>query len=152
SFLESPPSELDPRIEQEISRQLREFWKYVFNFDKQTVFPSLEDHFTILDLAANSGRNIGPEYIPKKLRAIRRLSIQRVFQILDLKYEHSPAIEKLLSGLDFLNTSVVSTNWDIVVENHLTQLFRPYSYGVDVEDLTGKAISSKGVPLFMLHG
>jgi hypothetical protein len=152
SFLESPLSELDPRIEEEISRQLRKFWKYVFNFDKQRVFPSLEDHFTVLDLAANSGRNIGREYTPRKLRAIRRLSIQRVFEILDLKYQASPAIEELLSGLDSSSLSVVSTNWDIVVENHLTKLHLPYSYGLEVEDLTGRKTASEGVPLLMLHG
>lgn len=152
NFLESPESELDFRIEEEISRQLKNFWKYVFNFDGLPDFPSLEDHFTVLDLAANSGLNIGSEYTPRKLRAIRRLSIQRVFQILDQQYEHSIVIESLLRGLPASHFSIVSTNWDIVLENHLSRLFCPYWYGLQVEDLEGRRVPSKGVPLFMLHG
>jgi NAD-dependent SIR2 family protein deacetylase len=152
SFLGSPEGELDPRIEAEISLQLRKFWKYTFNYDGHGDVPSLEDHFTVLDLAANSGRNIGPEYTPRKLRAIRRLSVHRVFQILNLKYEHSLAIHSLLSHLDLSHLAVISTNWDIVIENHLSKLFASYSYGLSVEDLSGKRIETKGIPLLMLHG
>ena len=152
TFLDSPHSGLDPRIEAEISHQLGRFWKYVFNCDGQTDLPSLEDHFTILDLAANAGRNIGPEYTPRKLRAIRRFSIHRVFQILDLRYEHSQAIEQLLSRLLSARLSVISTNWDIVVENHLRRLGILYSYGLPVEDQAGKKVAIKGIPLLMLHG
>jgi hypothetical protein len=143
---------LDPRIEAEITQQLKRFWKYVFNCDGQADFPSLEDHFTILDLAANSGRNIGPEYTPRKLRAIRRFSIHRIFQILDARYEHSGSIAQLLSRTLATHLSIVSTNWDVVVENHLRDLGIPYSYGLPVEDQTGKKLAVKGVPLLMLHG
>lgn len=152
TFLQSPPSGLDPRIEDEITNQLKKFWKYVFNFDGQADLPSLEDHFTILDLAANSGRNIGPEYTPRKLRAIRRFSIHRIFQILDVRYQHSDSIDRLLSGALTTQLSIVSTNWDIVVENHLGGLGIPYSYGLAVEDQSGKKMAVKGVPLLMLHG
>lgn len=152
TFLKSPQSGLDPRIEDEITNQLKKFWKYVFSFDGQDDFPSLEDHFTILDLAANSGRNIGPEYTPRKLRAIRRFSIHRIFQILDVTYHHSGSIAGLLSRALTTQLSIVSTNWDIVVENHLRELSIPYSYGVAVEDQSGKKMAVKGVPLLMLHG
>jgi hypothetical protein len=152
TFLQSPDSGLDPRIEDEITNQLKKFWKYVFNCDGQVDLPSLEDHFTILDLAANSGRNIGPEYTPRKLRAIRRFSIHRMFQILDVRYQHSHSIARLLSRARTTQLSIVSTNWDIVVENHLRELGTPYSYGLAVEDQTGKKIPVSGVPLLMLHG
>jgi hypothetical protein len=113
----------------------------------------LEDHFTVLDLAANTGRNIGPEYTPKKLRAIRRLSIHRIFQILNLNYHHSPAIEHLLSSLNPVSrVTVVSTNWDRVVENHLRDLDAPYWYGLSVESLAGIEKASGGTTLLMLHG
>jgi hypothetical protein len=147
TFLQSPPSGLDPRIEDEITNQLKKFWKYVFNFDGQADLPSLEDHFTILDLAANSGRNIGPDYTPRKLRAIRRFSIHRIFQILNGRYQHSDSIDRLLSGALTTQLSIVSTNWDIVVENHLRGLGIPYSYGLAVEDQSGKKMAVKGVPL-----
>jgi len=154
TFLESPRNgELDPQIEEEISLQLRKFWKYAFNFDGHGELPSLEDHFTVIDLAANTGRNIGPEYTPRKLRAIRRLSIHRVFQILDLKYQHSVAIEQLLRSLGHVTeVAVVSTNWDIVVENHLRSLPAPYWYGLPVENLEGIETPSSGMKLLMLHG
>jgi hypothetical protein len=152
AFLQSPHSGLDPRIEDEITNQLKKFWKYVFNFDGQADLPSLEDHFTILDLAANSGRNIGPEYTPRKLRAIRRFSIHRIFQILDVRYQHSASIDQLLARTLPTQLSIVSTNWDIVVENHLRGLGVPYSYGLAVEDQAGKKMAVKGVPLLMLHG
>jgi hypothetical protein len=96
SFLQSPQGGLDPRIEEEITRQLNRFWKHAFNWDGQDDLPSLEDHFTILDLAANADRNIGPEYTPRKLRAIRRFSIHRIFQMLDARYKHAGSIDHLL--------------------------------------------------------
>jgi NAD-dependent SIR2 family protein deacetylase len=152
TFLQSPQGGLNVRVEDEITNQLKRFWRYVFNFDGQADFPSLEDHFTILDLAANSGRNIGPEYTPRKLRAIRRFSIHRIFQILDVRYQHSQSITRLLSRARTVQLSIVSTNWDIVVENHLRESGIPYSYGLAVEDQTGKKIRVNGVPLLMLHG
>jgi hypothetical protein len=154
SFLETPQNgELDYEIEAEISNQLKKFWEYAFHYSGQAQRPSLEDHFTVLDLAANTGRNIGPEYTPKKLRAIRRLSIHRIFQILDLRYRHSWAIEQLLSNLlQSSDVTVVSTNWDIVVENHLREMATTYWYGLRVEDLRGQEIAKRGVTLLMLHG
>jgi hypothetical protein len=153
-FLETPPNgELAHEIEEEISRQLRKFWEYAFQYDGHGPPPSLEDHFTVLDLAANTGRNIGPEYAPNKLRAIRRLSIHRVFQILDRRYQQSQSITRLFNcPQQRLKISVVSTNWDIVVENHLRSLLVPYSYGLPVESLDGRGTVSTGIPLFMLHG
>ncbi len=154
NFLESPRNgELDRQIEEEISRQLKKFWEYTFHYDGHGELASLEDHFTVLDLAANTGRNIGPEYTPRKPRAIRRLSIHRMFQILDLKYEHSGAIEALFRILLHSGeVSVVSTNWDIVVENHLRRAGTQYWYGVPVENLAGQEMPSGGVTLLMLHG
>jgi len=154
TFLESPQNGgLDSEIDEEISGQLRKFWRYAFQYDGQGPLPSLEDHFTVLDLAANTGRNIGPDYPPRKLRAIRRLSIHRVFQILDQKYRHSQAIEQLLNSLQQASElTVVSTNWDIVVENHMRRMSAPYWYGLQVENLEGVEIPSGGMTLLMLHG
>src|SRR5437016_4977076 len=68
-------------LEREVSRILNEFWHRVFGYRNGGIAPSLEDHFTLLDLAANSGHHLGGRYSPKMLRAIRRFSIHRVFQI-----------------------------------------------------------------------
>jgi NAD-dependent SIR2 family protein deacetylase len=155
SFLKTPQNgELDHRIETEISKHLKEFWKYAFNYNGRSDKPSLEDHFTVLDLAANTGRNIGPEYPPKKLRAIRRLSIHRVFQILDLpKGRDSGAIQQALSVLyEDSEPQIISTNWDIVAENRMRERRIPYWYGLPVEDLNGREMPCEGITLLMLHG
>jgi hypothetical protein len=154
TFLTSPQGgQLRPEIEDEISRQLTEFWRYVFHYDGQSPLPSLEDHFTVVDLAANSGRNIGPRYTPRKLRAIRRFSIHRIFQILDQHYRDSAAIEMLLNLLQQRSVgTVVSTNWDVVVENHLRRSGAAYWYGLPIESLAGEKIPSEGLPLLVLHG
>ena len=142
-------------MEDEISHQLTEFWAYVFRYEGQGERPSLEDHFTIIDLAANTGRNIGPEYPPRKLRAIRRLSIHRIFQVLDQKYKTSEPIQQLLKSLhETVELAIISTNWDIVVDKHLRVLGIPYSYELPVESLDEGDVSQGNgvVPLLRLHG
>lgn len=154
-FLQSPRrSEVGVRIEQEISKQLRMFWEYAFNYRGGRGSPSLEDHFTVLDLAANAGRNIGSKYPPRKLRAIRRLSIHRIFQILDLRYTPSTAIETFFRELPPVANvqAIISTNWDRVAENHLKALDQPYWYGVPVEELSDRGMLLAGTKLLMLHG
>jgi len=51
---------------------------------------------SILDLSANSDHNLGRVYSLQKLRAIRRLSIHRVFDILDTRFEHNQNVHLLL--------------------------------------------------------
>ena len=65
-----------------------------------TLSPRSEDHFTLLDLAANAGTDIGHDYTPARLRALRRISIHRVFEIIDTFYRPSPEIKSFLSTLD----------------------------------------------------
>jgi hypothetical protein len=113
-FLDTPQDGvIPPQVEQEISRHLKEFWEKVFYFADGKSKPHLEDHFTVIDLAANTGHHVGPSYSPRKLRAIRRFSIHRAFQILDLKYRQSETIvECLLAKLrERADLSIVSVNW-----------------------------------------
>lgn len=83
-------------VDDTITEALTDFWSKVFGADGGTQ-PTLEEHFTVLDLAANTGHQLGRHYPPRKLRAIRRLSIHRTFQVLDRRYRHSPAIATLLT-------------------------------------------------------
>src|SRR5688572_30576043 len=69
-------------VQAAISRHLRQFWESVFGYHGSQLQPSFEDHFTLLDRSANSGHNIGHNYSPSKLRALRRLSIHRAFEII----------------------------------------------------------------------
>jgi len=153
-FLELPKGGVTPvEVEKEISKRLAEFWKSVFGYGGGDLKPSLEDHFTAIDLAANTGHHLGPAYSPRKLRAIRRLSIHRVFQILDLKYRQSSTIERLLTDLSKVaQVAIISVNWDVVVENHSRALGLDYDYGPILEPLLSNDRPVNGIPLFKLHG
>lgn len=146
-------SDLPQIVEQEISQQLAQFWKVTFGYKENQPHPSLEDHFTVIDLAANTGHHIGPIYSPRKLRAIRRLSIHRAFQILNSSYRNSPSIEQLFRTVsaqeDF---SIVSVNWDIVAEKHLAEIGLAYNYGPVVEFLPPLMHQDAQVPVLKLHG
>lgn len=154
-FLESPSDGVVPiQIEHQISKHLDAFWKGVFGYAEGKSKPSLEDHFTAIDLAANTGHHLGPSYSPRKLRAIRRFSIHRVFQILDLKYRQSSTIERLLTELSKkADLSIVSVNWDVVAENHLDAIRLCYDYGTIVEPMLSAAdLRRAGMPVCKLHG
>lgn len=103
-----------------ITDVLKHFWRVVFGWEEGKLVPTLEEHFTQIDLAANSGHHLGVNYPPKLLRAIRRISIHRVFQLLDAGSGDSEVIENVLAmAFENFETSVVTLNWDIVVERAL---------------------------------
>jgi hypothetical protein len=151
-FLKTPSDGvLSPALEERITTILTEFWRDIFGYASAGP-PSLEDHFTVLDLAANSGHHLGAAYPPKKLRAIRRMSIHRIFQILNLKYRHSGAIAGLLGKLqEHFDVSLVTLNWDIVAEKHINQ-DRGVEYGIEVLPLDGTFVKPEGVLLLKVHG
>ncbi|HEY4949191.1 MAG TPA: hypothetical protein VIH88_02550 [Candidatus Acidoferrales bacterium] len=153
-FLQTPPKPILPgSVEDEINRQLQKFWESTFGYKHGRPHPSLEDHFTLIDLAANSGHHIGPAYSPKKLGAIRRFSIHRAFQILDSSYEESDTIHQLLRALQRRRRSpIVCVNWDIVGEKHLRRIRANYDYGPVVQQLDPIPESEVAVPFLKLHG
>lgn len=140
------------RIQEGITRQLQRFWEDIFGYEAGAGnFPSFEDHFTALDIAANAGHNLG-RYSPTQLRALRRLSIHRIFDLLDASYKRSTTIDRFLAELGRSpGASLISTNWDVVVENHLVSAGIPYTYCVpgwwDFESPPPDAF-----PLIKLHG
>jgi len=152
-FLRFPETFPTPAAVQEaISRQLRRFWESVFGYEDGGPFPSFEDHFTALDLAANAGHNLG-HYSPAKLRALRRLSIHRVFDILDSNYSPSRAIGVFLRELAGREkTSIISTNWDVVAEKHFSDAAIPFTYSIPGHWDPGYVPSPNAIPLIKLHG
>lgn len=140
-------------VDDAITEALTNFWSEVFGADGDTQ-PTLEEHFTALDLAANTGHQLGRHYPPRKLRAIRRLSIHRTFQVLDRRYRHSPAIATLLKKLSKADRrlAIVSLNWDIVAEKHLGFLGAQYKYDIDVRDTDGNTIERGPIRLYKMHG
>lgn len=107
-------------IQKAISEIINQYLIKVFGWQEHSRFPTLEDYFTCIDLSANTGHNLGMKHTPKMLRAIRRMSIHRIFQILDYKYEHSNVIDNFLRlVLQREKAGFVVTNWDIVLERGL---------------------------------
>jgi hypothetical protein len=152
-FLSLPPTEATgAHLQDLISTHLRSFWDRVFaHAPGGSNKPSFEDHFTVLDLAANTGHNLGAHYTPRQLRAIRRLSIHRVFDILDSRFAHNEVLGQYLHMLTTgTGNAVVTTNWDIVAERHLGDA--PFHYSVPMTNLSGDAVPRDGLPIMKLHG
>jgi len=146
---------LRSEIDKSISKELSRFWTTVFGYVPELDHPTLEDHFTLIDLAANTGHQLGVQYSPRKLRAIRRFSIHRAFQILDSSFQYSDVINCLLRELQKKTAlSLVCINWDIVLEKHLRRLPAAFDYGTAVEPLEpyGPLHAAGTVPLLKLHG
>ena len=161
-FLSTPSNTvLTDEVEKEISKILQGFWEKVFGYKDGGPPPSLEDHFTMLDLAANSGHHLGKYYSPKKLRAIRRMSIHRVFSLVTFGKKSKQHIRKMLFLLNKkFELSLVTLNWDIVVERHLEKYAGftkiPFYYPIEAFALSGSLANRpwphNGVPLMKMHG
>ena len=135
-----------------ISDTISAFWEEVFGWTPSGRTPSLEDHFTEIDLAANSGHYLGRTYGPKKLRALRRMTIHRLFKRLDIQPQATAHVDSLIRKLTTeFNVSIVTTNWDIMAECCLqtvgTSLF--YSRRPDPRELPQ---FPSGIPVWKLHG
>ncbi len=145
-------------IHRAITEVIKRFLQDVFGWREGTPMPALEDYFTCLDLSANSGHHLGIQYTPKALRAVRRMTIHRIFQILDHEYRHSLAIDSFLSSLVQSNRpSFVVTNWDIVLERGLQNqgAGSRISYGFDCLDWASKRQRNPtidDITLSKLHG
>lgn len=159
SFLSAPEESGTPDlVNDSISHHLQRYWSDVFGWEIGEPRPSFEDHFTVLDLAANSGHNLGPYYTPKVLRALRRISIHRVFDILDTSFRFNAVLTRFTGWLAIGDGNVVVTpNWDIVIEKHLVEGGSdsyPYHYGVDASVLGANEQigTQEGLPVIKLHG
>jgi hypothetical protein len=92
-------------------------------------WPNLEDMFTCIDLAANSGHHLGPKYSPAKLRTVRRALIVRIMRMLHKKYSdavkrQTPELKRLvyfLQSIDPASVSFLSLNWDVSLEASFEQ-------------------------------
>ena len=102
-------------------------------------WPELEDIFTLVDLSANTGHHLGPEYSAARLRVVRRAIIVRMIRMLSQAYNRgmkrgSPgwvSLERLFTSFDLNDTAVLSMNWDTVFERGIarTQNAREVEYG-----------------------
>jgi hypothetical protein len=132
-------------------------------------WPELEDIFTLVDLSANTGHHLGPQYAASDLRVVRRAMIVRIIRMLSQAYwrKHgAPDLEwRALEGLfDRFNadvTAVLSMNWDTVFERGIarTQRIRRIDYGCSAtavafkkESLVERRLSGDTLHILKPHG
>lgn len=151
-FLVLPETDATPEpLQKAMSEHLRRYWEVVFGYKPNGPTPSFEDHFTVLDLAANTGHQVGSRYSPKQLRAIRRLSIHRVFDVLNTSFHRNDELSGFLSALaSGSGNGILTTNWDIAIERHLPP--DSFHYSVATERPQGGVYDRQGMPLLKLHG
>src|SRR5439155_2383875 len=108
-------------VDELITNAIKEFLTHCFRWNEANPIPTFEDMFTMIDISAGSGHSLGRSFTPKRLRAIRRMLIYRLFAILDQRFEHSDNIRKILDRFVGKpnSTHFVVLNWDIVLENHV---------------------------------
>jgi hypothetical protein len=117
---------------------LDRFVHRVFDHSKNAnakYWPELEDIFTCIDLAANTGHHLGTLYSSAELRTVRRVLIARIMRMLHRKY--SSAKKKGTSDLQLMTDFVksvrldrsyfISLNWDVSLEAVIEDIRGGYS-------------------------
>jgi NAD-dependent SIR2 family protein deacetylase len=157
-FLSVPKNAILPKnIEERISEILLSFWGQTFNYEDSGNLPSLENHFTLIDLAANSGHHLG-SYSPKMLRAIRRMSIHRVFSILAENDRLNSQLQFMFKEIrkNFDDVSIITLNWDLVAETHLRMLGLDFCYPIEtyrfLQNGGAEPWPRNGIPIMKMHG
>jgi hypothetical protein len=90
-------------------------------------WPHLEDIFTCIDLSANTGHHLGPEYSPSDLRTVRRALIVRIIRMLRHTYTQGSdnadsnwtTLEDFFSSVESDKCAFLSMSWDTVIEEGL---------------------------------
>jgi hypothetical protein len=157
-----------------IVQHLREFVNRAFDH-KTTAgaqfWPELEDIFTCIDLSANTGHNLGPQFSPSELRTIRRALIYRIITMLRERYrdarkhrdEDWQTLLKFFKSVRPRGVGFIATNWDTVVEDMLTEShgIRKFDYGCDAISATLRTANKEiketetngtEVPVVKMHG
>lgn len=127
-------------------------------------YPTLEEVFTSIDLAANEGVALSTRHRPSQLRAIRRFLFFRILATLnrDIGNELTAERRAWASRITERQCVVVSTNWDIALEHLLSACgnsasYEPSAYfdeaiidDKNCYELVGSA--SNGVAVVKVHG
>jgi hypothetical protein len=140
---------------------------------KARFWPNLEDVFTNIDLAANTGHHLGPTHAPSGLRTTRRVLLARMIYMLNEMYIEAEGkkagnwnrLDRFFKGLDINRSAFISMNWDTVIERSLAQRRKvnnfDYRCGAIAAKFGGKgnviseralAKTSKQVPVVKIHG
>jgi hypothetical protein len=140
---------------------------------KARFWPDLEDVFTNIDLAANTGHHLGLTHSPSELRTTRRVLLARMMCMLDERFSKAEAAEgedwrrlnDFCKTLSLEHSAFISINWDTVVERRLSELrnierfdyrcgavaaaFKPKGKIIAKRELSN---GSEEIPLVKIHG
>jgi hypothetical protein len=132
-----PTNEFSP-----LANHLGDFVHDVFDHNKKAnarLWPELEDVFTNIDQAANSGHHLGSRRSPSDLRTTRRVLLARVISMLQESLEKAHAavdsswrkLDRFFRKIDAESDAFISMNWDTVIENRLKELrfIDSFNYG-----------------------
>ena len=140
---------------------------------KARFWPNLEDVFTNIDLAANTGHHLGQKHTPSSLRTTRRALLARMMYMLNEKYilaekeqsEDWKKLEYFFKEVDTERSAFISINWDTVIERGLAKRHnvKSFEYRCGAKPATfsktGNVISeraslkkAKSVPVVKIHG
>ncbi|MDQ2085929.1 hypothetical protein RBH29_05685 [Herbivorax sp. ANBcel31] len=138
---------------------IEKYMENVFGYSKGNVFPQLDDILTSIDIAINSGHNLGLKYSHVHLEAIRKVIVYKIISILDGFYKYSEHaanfIRLLLNKYDEIN--FITLNWDTVLEKYICGL----EENIDIDYANGgeefkKAYNllkiSKVIKVIKVHG
>jgi hypothetical protein len=128
---------------------LAKFVKDIFGYDSVhpiCQFPELEDIFTTIDLSANTGHNLGPEYASQHLRKVRRILLSNIIRMLNAAYldgkkknsQTRGMLLELLKKIDYTKHQFVSLNWDVVLESCLEEIHQDFApfYSNEINPVT----------------
>jgi hypothetical protein len=155
---------------------LGEFVHDVFNHKrsaKAQYWPNLEDVFTNIDLAANTGHHLGRQHPPSELRTTRRVLLARMMGMLNERYGEAESskredwkkLDSFFQALDIKHSALISINWDTVIERKLAERHKiqgfDYRCGAMAAEFADKGNvilprtsldASKTVPVIKIHG
>jgi hypothetical protein len=136
-------------------RHLKKFVNLTFGptLSSSDNWPSLEDLFTCVDLAANSGHNLGNKYSAADLRTVRRCLIVRIIRMLHNRHHNTfyrknkewKLLKQFLSEVDYDSSAFLSMNWDSVIEERFLSVHSQKNTRVDYgcDAIQGKVSSDK---------
>ena len=142
-------------VQEQITKHLRAFWKQTFLNRTEQYKPTFEDHFTSsLDLAANAGHALGRDLLPANLRAIRRLSLHRVFELVSNVADKAWLCSLVSEVSAHSSNAIICTNWDLALEKYLWCTGVDVDYGIPVRSLNPNSSKSnaRSFTIIKLHG
>jgi hypothetical protein len=114
-------------------RYLAEFIKAVFDHSRSApakYWPNLEDIFTCIDMAANTGHHLCFDFPPSRLRTVRRALLTRIITMLHNNYGrardedsfHWRQLRNFIRRVRVNDSAFISMNWDTVIEQRISEL------------------------------